>query len=59
NAFTQRGNDPAGHKNIVRCHAEPEKLGLKTMEYQDGKVVYPNTPGLTNIHSQQSTPDLA
>ncbi|CCK08267.1 hypothetical protein BN128_2285 [Cronobacter sakazakii 696] len=32
NAFTQRGNDPAGHKNIVRCHAEPEKLGLKTME---------------------------
>ena len=29
NAFTQRGYDPAGHKNIVRCHAEPEKLGLK------------------------------
>ncbi len=27
NAFTQRGYDPAGHKNIVRCHAEPEKLG--------------------------------
>ncbi len=29
NAFTQRGYNPAGHKNIVRCHAEPEKLGLK------------------------------
>ncbi|CNT80423.1 Uncharacterised protein [Salmonella enterica subsp. enterica serovar Bovismorbificans] len=29
NTFTQRGYDPAGHKNIVRCHAEPEKLGLK------------------------------
>ncbi len=27
NAFTQRGYNPAGHKNIVRCHAEPEKLG--------------------------------
>ncbi|SPW25903.1 Uncharacterised protein [Edwardsiella tarda] len=24
NAFTQRGYDPAGHKNIIRCHAEPE-----------------------------------
>ena len=32
NAFTQRGNDPAGHKNIIRCHAEPESLGLKTVE---------------------------
>ena len=27
NAFSQRGYDPAGHKNIVRCHAGPEKLG--------------------------------
>src|SRR5471032_1971659 len=32
NAFTQRGYDPAGHKNIISCHAEPERLGLKMME---------------------------
>ncbi|MNY18657.1 hypothetical protein D3C86_1520530 [compost metagenome] len=37
NAFTQRGYNPAGHKNIVRCHAEPEKLGWNDGITKTGK----------------------